>query len=232
MKLFYSLLVFTLALPALAENLPLPPQAHIIVQGNGEIERLPDIIELELVISHTADNYAKAKTQVDAIVSKAIKVALENSITTDDINASKIQATPQYEWRDKEKIYKGERISRQLHLTLNNTERYNSLVDGLLKTGVTRLQQQRFSFSHRAQLEQLALQSALDDAQQQARNIASHMGLKLGSIYQIAPVGHTVFASRKQMQVADSSAAGTELKPGKQKIQQQIRVVYLLQASP
>lgn len=228
MKPFHALLMFLFCLPTVAEQLPLPPQSHIVIEAVGELQRVPDIVELDIDIRHTASSFAEAKKSVDLIVSAAIRAALEHKVKSDDINASQIQASPQYQWQGKDKIYQGEQVSRQLHIRLNKTEHYNALVNALLESGVSRLNRSQFSFSKQAQLEKLALEQALDNARQQARAIASHMNIKLGRVYQIAPVGPVAYPRGQLMEMADSKAANADLKPGKQTIRQQIRVVYLL----
>ena len=54
MKFFWLLLTSVLCFTVTAEPLPLPPQAHIVVEGLGTVERVPDIIELDIDIRKTA----------------------------------------------------------------------------------------------------------------------------------------------------------------------------------
>lgn len=228
MKFLWLIVTTLLSLPVFAEPLPLPSQAHIVVQGLGTIERVPDIVELDIDIRKTADSFAGAKKQVDQIIEAAIQAARKHGVSPDDINASQIQATPQYEWRDKEKIYKGEQVSRQLHIKLKEPKRYNALVNALLNSGVSRLNRASFSFSNQTELQQIALQQALDNARDQALAITAHMNIPLGPVFQIAPVGSLAYSGARLMKMADAESADSDLKPGKQTIRQQIRVVYLL----
>jgi hypothetical protein len=226
--LFSSLFVLPLYLPLQAEPLPLPSQAHIIIDAVGEFERIPDIIELDIDVLQTAANFNSAKKAVDAIVDAAITAALAQGVLDDDINASQISATPQYRWKEQEKIYLGEQVSRQLHIRLKRPEKYNDLVEALLGSGVSRLNNARFTFSNLAELEKLALEMALDNARQQASNIAAHMKIKLGPVFQIAPIGPVAYPRVQMLQMAESKSDHSSLKPGKQTIRQQVRVVYLL----
>lgn len=228
MKSQWLVVLLLICLPTSAQQLPLPPQPHIVVDGIGEIERTPDIVELDLDIRHTANTFSDAKKAADVTVGAAIRAAMDLGVKADDINASQIQAAPQYEWRGQEKTYKGEQVSRQLHVRLNKPENYNALVDALLASGVSRLQRANFSFSNQAQLEKLALEQALDNARDQAQHMAAHMKIKLGPIYQIAPSGPVAYPAGQLMEMADTVTEAPTLKPGKQTIRQQIRVVYLL----
>jgi uncharacterized protein YggE len=213
----------------MAAELPLPDKPHIVVNGYGVIEQVPDIIVLSFEVSTVKENFSTAKDSVDSTIAKAIAAAQEQGITEDDINASKINAAPQYEWQNKNRIYKGERVSRQVELTLTEADRYNALVDGLLAAGISRLQPVRLDFKERAALENQALNLALDDAKQKSAAMAQHVGTSIKSVFQIAPVDQGRRFERMAMS-ADMGSAEKKagLKLGKQSIEQRIRVVYLL----
>lgn len=223
------LLNFTFAITATADQLPLPDQPHIIVNGYGYIDQIPDQATVRFEVTVTAADFSTAKKEVDAIVAKAIRAAKKQKVDDDNINASKINAAPQYQWNNKIRVYTGERVSRQVQVKLTEIERYNKLVEGILSSGVTRLQSVQLDFSKRAQLEMKALTLALDNAKNKAKIMANHLGEKLAGVFQIAPIGATPVVTHMAMRAnRESQSDGGALKPGKQKIQQQVRVVYLL----
>lgn len=210
-----------------ASNLPNKP--HLIVNGVGVIEQIPDQIIISFEVSATAKDFSQAKDQVDRIVGKAIKAAKNQQINDEDINASKINASAQYEWNNQTRIYKGEQVSRQVTIKLSEAQRYNDLVEGLLAANITRLQPVQLQFSEQTKLENIAMTKALDDAKQQAETIVGHMGVKLGKIFQISPADNQPMMHRLAMRASDEShqeKAGLEL--GKQAVEQRVRIIYLL----
>lgn len=213
--------------PVYAADWPLPSAPHIVVTGQGKIEAVPDIINLSMDINNTADHYAAAKDTVDRVVGKAVQAALAHGVQEANINASKVQATPQYDWQDGNRVYKGEQVSRQITMVLTQADQYNDLVNALLASGISRLGAVTFTFSQQSQLETQALQNALDNAKQKAQTIASHLGITLGPVIEVAPVGQAAYPRAGMLSVAraDESVA---LNPGKQPIKQQVRVVFLL----
>jgi uncharacterized protein YggE len=225
-----AIIVFAIqALSSNAAEFPLPDSPHIIVTGRGQIEQVPDKAIIRFEVSATGNTFSLAKKTVDQIIAQAIKAAKKEHVDEDDINASKINASPQYDWQDKARIYKGERVSRQVEVRLSNIERYNSLVEGLLQSGISRLQPVELDFSDRNVLENRALTLALDDAKKKASAMAEHLGTKIKGIFQIAPLEHHSIVSRMALRASpESSSEEAPLKPGKQIIQQQIRVIYLL----
>lgn len=213
-----------------AGDLPLPAQPHLVVQGLGEVEQVPDLITLHLDVSATAENFSAAKQQVDSIIGKAIKAAKKYGVGNDDINASKINAAPQYEWDNQQRIYKGEMVSRQLEVTLKKPDSYNDLVEALLGAGITRLQNVELGFSHKVELEAAALKLALDNAQQQAKTIAQHLHTQLVMLYQVAPLSAESIERPMAMAAIEMSARSEQapLTLAKQKVQQRVQIIYLL----
>ena len=217
--------------PAHAQTeLPLPTRPHIVVNGYGHVEAVPDLITLHFQASATAANFKLAKQMVDATVGKVFAAAKSQKVPVDNIHAAQINASPQYEWQQKERVYKGEQVSRQIEIKLTNPERYNDLVNVLLDTGIQRLSSVQLDFQQRAKLEQQALTKALDNAAQQAKTISQHLGMKIKTVYQIAPQQQRAVMGRMTMSAemkAEPSSVGLVL--AKQKVEQQMRVVYLLE---
>lgn len=225
-----SLAVFFLGLSSWAQaaELPLPDRPHIVVEGHGEVRQVPDIITLHMQVSATAKNFSAAKQQVDGNIARAIQAAKRFNVKAADINASKIQAAPQYEWQNQQRIYKGERITRQLEVRLTRPDDYNDLVEGLLDAGITRLQNIQLAFSNRDQLQEEAMKRALRDAHRQAQIIASELHVKLGKIFQVAPQATAPIVRPMDMVAAQSKSERAPLKLAGQTVEQTVRVVYLL----
>lgn len=227
---FLWLLLLTLPIhSALGADLPLPDKPHVVVQGYGFVEQIPDQVNIQFEVVATAQSLPMAKKEVDAIVVKAMQAALAQKVSEDNINASKIQASPQYEWRNQNREYKGERVSRQVKIKLTDASRYNALVDGLLAAGISRMQSPQLDFSQRTTLEKRALTQALDHAKQQAQTIAEHLGSSLDGVFQIAPVTYNPVATRMALSAeAGNGKQKAGLKLGKQKLEQRVRVVFFL----
>jgi hypothetical protein len=208
----------------------LPDEPHIVVDGVGSVESVPDIAVLHFSVEVTDKTLAAAKQSVDRQLGKAIASAKALGIADDDISASRIQAQPQYEWRDKERHYVGERVSRQVALTLNNTDNYNTVVDALLAAGVSRLNPAQLEHSAIEQLERDALNKALDNARNKASSMAQHLGVKLDGVYQIAPANDRAIVHGMEMRasVMKDAAESAPLKVAKQTIEQRVRVVFLI----
>ncbi len=223
------LLCLLTPLSLLANELPLPDDPHIVVNGQGYVEQVPDLIIARFEVSAVEKDFSTAKLKVDTIVGKALAAAKKLEVPEEQINASQISAAPQYDWQDNSRVYKGERVSRQVEIRLTEAEQYDDLVNGLLASGISSLPSIQLDFQDRKQLEQKALTAALDDARAQAEAIVGHLGSRIKSVYQIAPESQSFRIETMAMRAdaaAKSEPAGLSL--GKQRIEQRIRVVYLI----
>ncbi|HEY3487194.1 MAG TPA: SIMPL domain-containing protein, partial [Gammaproteobacteria bacterium] len=156
-------------------------------------------------------------------------------IKEEDIIASDIQASPQYDWTQNGQVYKGEHVSRTVSVTLRKVELYSKLVHTLVKAGITRIDHIELDFSNREQLQNKALENAIANIKEKARVIAAAFGAKVGKVYRIgelpAPSIFMPAAEHLQaMKAADAAAApGESLKVGRQKIYQDMQAVFYLE---
>lgn len=229
-----TLLALAMGGMAQATELPLPDQPHIVVDGRGEVVTVPDRVKIMLHVEETAKTLSDAKVAVDKRVQQIIEVAKAQGLMDTQINASRIAASPQYRWDDGKQVYLGEQIRREIELTLDDVSRYNQLVNGLLETGLTRLDNTRLEHKEQEALEAQALTKALDDAKMRAEAISKHLGTPLDGVFQIAPVGsQPQHYGRMEMRSAkmekDEGAGGLQI--AEQTIEQQIRVVFLLRSA-
>jgi uncharacterized protein YggE len=234
MKRYYTplltaALAIALSAPMAAAQLPTPQQPHIVVEGLGEIKKIPDLAIIRFDVVSTATNASTAKQNVDAIVGKAIAAAKHLGVAEAAIKASRINAAAQYDWNNQQRVYKGERVSRQVEMSLQDTDRYNDLIDALLAVGISQMQPPQLTFSDHRQLQHDALKLALEDARDRAQLMAGQLGEQLGRVFQIAPVNHQAgHRSMAMLAQADQGQANASLTLGRQTVEQRVRVVYLL----
>ncbi len=229
MKIIKSLgIVLCLLLSFTAVAATVPDHARVVVTGSGEVEATPDIARLQLQINDTRDSAATAKKQVDGRVEAVLNAARQQGIASADIRASQIRVFPDYEWRDGKRILKGQRVERQIDITLRDLSRYGALVDQLVKAGVDELGQVHFDIARRDRLTEEAMQKAIADATRQATALAEGFGSRLGSIYRISSSGDTPVFRPERAMMMDAKVASTPVMLGSETIRAQVNAVFLL----
>src|SRR5690606_31854864 len=118
---------------------------------------------------------------------------------------------PQYEWNNRERIYTGEKISREITLKLKKVEKYASLLNQLVALGTVHITSTSLVFSDKSDYERQALRAAINNAKQKAAFTARNFGAQLGSVYRITesnymPAPYEPRVEMKMMAANDSNS--------------------------
>lgn len=228
-----ALLATLLSLSVAAHATAEPSTPQLAVQGEGWVEAVPDIVVIQLTAAHTADTLVAAKQRADAVANAIVRAANQHGIKDDDLQASKIQAAPEYDWRDGERVLRGQRITRESQLRLRDVERYGALMQALTEAEVTEINAIRMEFSKEEELANKALAAAIANARSKAGAMAAAFDVRLGRVLQVneggagpAPVRYEMRADFAKAQAADGGDAG--LKVGKQRITRSVQAVFEL----
>lgn len=218
------------ALGAHADN-GLPSGPHVQVEGHGEVLAMPDLLIIQAQVSHTAETSAEARREVDEVAAELARVAERFQVAEEDVNASRIQIQPRYEWEDGKRLLVGQEASRQFELTLRDLERYGELVQALSETRLSAIHNLRFDFSNRTELHREAERRAAAAAREQAANLAEAMGARLGPVYRIQAGGAAptpVLRTESMMMAARSadSDSGAPVQAARQRIEARLTAVY------
>lgn len=210
---------------------------RLSASGEGYVEATPDIVVIELTLSHTAKTLSEAKRQVDEIGNAVIRAANANGVKGDDLQASKIQAAPEYDWQNGQRTLRGQQVNRQFLLRLRDIERYGALVQALTDAQVTQINGIRTEFSKQEQLENEALKKAIANVRGKADMMASACNSRIAGIASLAESGGAGHAPQpyemraaKAMQAGDA-AGGDNLKIGAQRIFKSVDAVFFLESA-
>lgn len=219
------------ALPLHAQTAPAP--AQLSVQGEGYVEATPDVVIVDVTVSHTGKTLAEAKQHVDSIGNAVIRAADLHGIKSDDLQASKIQAAPEYDWNNGQRVLRGQQVSRQFQLTLREVDRYGALIQALADAEVTQINQTRMEFSKQEQLDNAALRKAIANARTKAQEMAAAFDTRIKGVLNVSESGgggprpYEMRADFAKAQMA-SGEGGAALQIGKQRIIKSVSAVFEL----
>lgn len=227
------LLLATLALTgarAHAADSCMPPQ--LSTQAEGFVEAVPDTVVVDITISHTATTLAEAKKRVDQIGNDVMRAADQQGIRKDDVQASKIQAAPDYNWNNGQRTLRGQQVSRQFEVKLHEVERYGALVQALADAEITQINGIRTEFSKQQQLEQEALSQAIANVQAKAKTMAAGFGRKIEGVISVTEDGGSPQPALYELRVKTTTATPgsneSELTVGKRRIVKNISATFRL----
>ena len=232
LKIPILIIFLMLALPIEAHELQ-AVQDTINVVGVGEVNEEPDQVVLSIGINAQELTLVEAKKVADqryAMVLQQIKAA---EIDDKYIKATRINAQPQYEWINNKRVYKGERVSRSLQVTINDLDSVSELMQAIIENGVSTIDSMTTGFQNPEQLEQQALGIAADDARAKAEFLAKRLGRNLGQATMITEQSSAMPTLQPSVQMmrggaALESAQAPQEMLGTQKIKATVNVSFNL----
>jgi uncharacterized protein YggE len=172
---------------ALLSILPAPTWAQgesdlrtIKVTGQAEVKIVPDQVVFIIGVETVDKSVSNAKKQNDKQIEDIASVAARYGVQKSDIGTDYISVNPKYEHLNDERKFVGYSVRRPVTITLNDVNKYDSLLTDLLDKGITEIQNVQFQSTDLRQYRDQARINAIKAASEKAGALANELGLKLG----------------------------------------------------
>lgn len=208
--------------PVVANDTP----DHIVVQGQGATQVVPDTMQFSMWVEATGNQLSPLKTQVDQITATLLRDFQERDVKREDIRSFQLSISPRYKREDDRSVQDGFQVSRQIEVTLRDTDNFDTLIDFALAQGVTRVGSIQYRVGEPTEAAQQALLNAIEDAHRKGELMAKHSDRSLGAVISIreqSSGGHFPV-----YRMAASSMSMDVSEPGQQSIQAQVEVTFRL----
>lgn len=229
MKMLRTLLVLTIATTATMAQNPVP-QPTVSVTGEGIVRVVPDEATINIRVENTGENTTALKKQNDLTVQEVIKFLKSMDIAEKDIRTQYMNLSKNYDYNSKTYTFAA---NQSLSVKLRDLKKYEAVMDGLLDTGINRIDGINFSSSKREQLETEARKKAVEDAQKKAREYASVLNQSVGKAISISELGNggqpRPMMYKSAMMAEDSSGGQPAIALGEMEIKATVNVSFLLQ---
>ena len=242
MKKLLIMCLVAFAYPAFAS--PLPAQPHVYVEGSAEVEVVPDVMTFTLSLEKSDIDLAAAKADVDARSTLLINTCKKLGIKPDAIATTALSIFPEYEYKDQQRVFSGNRVSRQVDIKLKDLTKYSQVMKALVDAKITQTINTKLSVSDEKSLEDKVLVNAMADAKARAERLAKSQGKDLGEPFSISEFNtraEETFSLRVNRGIVGESASdmapqamsakmvsNEPFEPGVMKAKAQVYVVYLL----
>lgn len=210
-----TVLVTLLAVPAspalLAHDAAsqLPP--GVSVTGEGKVTAQPDRAALQLGVQARHEDLTEARNDVTRRSNAVLAYLASLGIEERHVNATHINAQPEYRWdpQQETQILTGYSVQRSLELALMNLSLLSAVIEGSADAGANQISPPQLSHSNEAELRRAALRLATEDARANARAIADGLGSTLGEVRDIQASGNPrpVPMARDMMMRASTESA-------------------------
>ena len=181
-----SLLLLVLCTSSVMAATSLPDNRHIVVKGEAVVRTAPDMANITLEFESVKAESLQAKQQVDTQVNKLLAGLSNFSIDEKSISAGRIFVEPNMRYDENDNPAKdGFRATRKLKVSLKQLSLVDGFLNFALKVGVNQIEQIQLLSTKASDYEQVALNKAVVNANQQGSSLASAFEAKLGRVYSI-----------------------------------------------
>lgn len=181
-----SLLLLVLCTSSVMAATSLPDNRHIVVKGEAVVRTAPDMANITLEFESVKAESLQAKQQVDTQVNKLLAGLSNFSIDEKSISAGRIFVEPNMRYDENDNPAKdGFRATRKLKVSLKQLSLLDGFLNFALKVGVNQIEQIQLLSTKASDYEQVALNKAVVNANQQGSSLASAFEAKLGRVYSI-----------------------------------------------
>ncbi len=160
----------------------------IEVSGHGVATGVPDLANLSLGVSVTADSVSQARSEAAASAQSVIEALTALSIPASDIATVRFTIRPDYDYVSGEERFRGYRVSNQLRVIIRNADDVGPIIDASIAAAGDNIvfNGLDFSFSDTAPLQRQARESAVEDMAVRAEQLAEFSGRELGDLIKIS----------------------------------------------
>lgn len=209
----------------------------ITVSGSAQEEVSPDQAVISGQLASRAKTLTEAKTTNDALVERALAVAKQFEIPTQDVAASNVYISPEYTYNNSSKKQElvGYIVSRNLTITMKAMDNHERVLSALVENGIDQVNGVNFTIANpEARADQLRVK-AVQNARARAQMLAVAAGAKLGKVMAISMDGAAqppmpVMAQgmmAKSAMMAESSVAPSL--PGMTSLEERVSVTFELE---
>ena len=199
----------------------------VTVTGKGTVNVVPDKVLIRARVEHTGKSASEVKEQNDQKVNQVIKYLKSQEIPSKNIQTEYINLNKDYNYNTKETFYSA---NQAISILLEDIERYETVMSGLLQSGLNRIDGIQFQTSKKEELESEARKKAVLDAKEKAQEYAQALNQEIGKAHMINEMESGNFPPMyRAMEMKSADAAQEEtLAPGEMEITVKVNVSFFL----
>jgi len=169
-----------------------PDRPLITVGGQAEIMVTPNEVAFNLSVVTLDKDLQTAQRRNDEVVRKVLALAREYGIPPAQVQTGHIGLDEQHsdeEATRKPSVFLGYQVTKRVAILLRDVSKAESMLAGIFKSGVTRIESVEFRTTESRQYKDQARALAMKAAQEKASAMAREIGQSIGKAYTIVEEG-------------------------------------------
>ncbi len=141
-----------------------PVCENLILEGKGSVKVEPDVAVISLGVITENKKLETAQSENAIITSKVIATLEDMGIQEKDIETQNYRITQEYDYIDKEKVFRGYRVTHNLKITVRDIGKTGEMIDTAIENGANVVNYVDFTLSDPSPYYKHALMLAIQDA--------------------------------------------------------------------
>jgi uncharacterized protein len=209
-------------------------QSTFDAEGTAEVTVVPDIAQVNLGLTITRGTVAQAQDDVNQVMASLATELGKLGIAKEDIKTTNYSINPEYDFNSGARRTVGYMVNSSMYVRIKEFEKVNQVIDAATQVGITEVNGVSFTLSEEkeAEVKKQARQEAIDKAKENAQELSSLAGMRLGkvvNIYEIPNYGDEpvpYMDARMALGGAENVPAPTDLEPGTSKYTYSVTLSY------
>lgn len=228
MKTIAFLWVVLVSFTLQAQQDKISSQSLVTVIGEGMVKVTPDQVLIKSRMEHQGDDAQQVKKQNDAAVDRVIKYLKSQDVKEEHIKTDYVNLTRNYNYNDKTYSYVA---NQAISIHLDDIKNYETIMAGLLKAGLNRIDGVQFKSSQMEQHKAQARINAVQNAKMKAGEYAQAIDQSIGKAVSISEIEtHSVppMYRMEMMKVSSDMEEQQTIAPGEMEVNARVTVSFSL----
>jgi len=202
------------------------PKPSVEVVGEATVHVIPDQVTVHIRVENTGMNAKEVKLKNDRIVGEVLQFVKGIGVAEKYVRTEYIRLSKNYEYQTKTYNYQA---NQSISIKLVDLREYERLMNGLLDTGINRIDGILFSSSQLELLQSQARKNAVENAKLKAQEYASVLGQSIGKAIYISEFQKTISPnSMLRNAITMDAEAQQTLAPGEMQVSVRVNVSFEL----
>lgn len=203
---------------------------ELAVVGEGKVDVVPDTAQVNVgIIVSNADSVENAQSQINQ-TNNAIVSAMKNlGISDEDISTSNYSINPDYNYDSGTNEITGYSGNASLLIKVKNLDILPQVIEQATANGANQILGTSFVIDKPEEYREQARNAAIENAQKQAKELASRLGIRLGKVTNIVESSGNLPPMPmydRALSVAEGYGGSANLQPGSQTITSTVTLYF------
>lgn len=206
---------------------------ELSVVGEGKVDVIPDTAKVDVGISvQKGETVEETQGEMDEINNAIIAAMQQLGIDKKNIQTSNYSIYPAYDYSSGSEVADGFNGNVSVSIKTNNIEQVSQVIEAATKAGANQVQGTTFQVEDPAKYREEARNMAIENAKEQAQNLADSLGIKLGKVVNIVEYSPNtggpvpMYAAMSEARGLGGGGGGPDIQPGSQTISSVVTLYF------